>query len=642
MEFMSHLEDGSLGISSDDDLRGASKAQNALQVMLTMTNQHDTSTLKISERLHLVHLILLYHWEHNNTTIASTSLDIVSQTLRNDLFPLVCSVDPNVNQQQHANHSTVRRNSYKSKDAEDLTQTCFSPLDQLAHQLFSFLQYNDAKLPWLYTSSNIHRQVCDLITVFIDYDERYLIKFGNYSLLNDNISVVQVLALHRKDVEDLLARVQATDTEIKQMDEAEPNPVDINKLRDEWKQSLLYHIGAVADLGRIICKLTNSFDNQLLLHTQGICQELYSILNLFPTVIHWLESNYHSDSVESKKDRVGLSSFVEVITAVFAVAQNGRNKNMMGELGVNLILLEALDKYHDERDLVVVACQCLRHIANDKIATERVKLGAAGACQILTRILKEHQHDLPITKEVSATIWVVADYWKNKIEFSDAGAYQTLFVLLTLHKDQSEVLEPALGALSAIAVNKDDQYFLKECGVCDLVVELMQRHLKVDLQPNRRVISTGLVQQACALIWSLALHEDNQLNFHDIHTLELLWKVLQLYNKDVLVLEQVLGAMEALNRNCDASLIAQHWKFAFQGDRKDVLVELLMLNATYAEIIERLCTLIRQLSAVEEFKNIFTHSTFIFDVLSDCMEFHGANAKLMKKLEELRMNFIIY
>jgi hypothetical protein len=248
---------------------------------------------------------------------------------------------------------------------------------------------------------------------------------------------------------------------------------------------------------------------------------------------------------------------------------------------------------------------------------------------LLPRLLKQHKDDVAITRELCSTMAVIADYWRNKIEFSEAGVYDTLLVVLLLHKSQPAVLAAALRALNAIAVNKEDQLYLKECGVCDLVVELLKMYI------SRQDVS----REACASIWSLSLNPDNHVNFLEIGTCELLWSVLQQHNKNVFVLEQLCGAMESLTRQ---STDLEKWRFAFAGDNKQVLPEMLMLNATFPEVIDKLCLLIRRFIVFDEFRSILTTETYIFDVLSDCLEFHADNAKLCKNLEELRNKFVVY
>ncbi len=620
MEFMNRLEDGQLGIMSDEDFRDEAKVIRALN--LTMSQ----SVLSLPDKFHFAHIVLLYHWGKSHDTVVRMALNLVSDAMRSYLLPM--------RYQQSSKTSRHIASHYLKLEDKVLVNTCLPTLDQLAHQLFSCIQFNDCHQPWLYTASDIHQQICDLMKIFIDYDERYLIKFGECSVMNNNTNIVNVLTLHRKALEKLLLGTTESAGAVTVESEALSEEHKIPSGFQQVVELVIFHINAIAGLGSVICKLCQSFDNQLFLNSNGICQELYTIVDTFMAVSKKVigEMSDCNDLVHNTT-KICLK---DVLDAVFAISQNGKNKIFIGELGISLLLLAVIEHNHNDKKLLLVACQCMRFIANEKIATEKVKIGAAGGCAILTNVLKQHKDDLEISMEISALIWDIADYWKNKIDFSEVGAYETLFVLLKLYKERSEVLEPVLGALSAIAVNKDDQYFLKECGVCDLVVEILQRNMQCD------TVSCGVIQQSCGLIWSLSLHEDNHYNFHEIHTLELLWEAIQLFNKNIPVLEQALGAMTALNRNNDVLSLSIHWKFAFVGDQKDVLVELLMLNATYGDILEKICFIIKQLALVEDFKHIFANRTFIFDVLSDCMEFHITNGRLLKILEDLRSQFIVY
>lgn len=102
------------------------------------------------------------------------------------------------------------------------------------------------------------------------------------------------------------------------------------------------------------------------------------------------------------------------------------------------------------------------------------RLGAVGACEVVTEALSRHKFNLPVLTTAVTLLWQLAGSDDNKRRLREAGACDQLVSLMGALSGEKRVMLVACLAVDALARDRENQRKLDEFGGCERVVGAMR------------------------------------------------------------------------------------------------------------------------------------------------------------------------
>eukprot|EP00953_Heterococcus_sp_UTEX-ZZ885_P036668 18872-Heterococcus_DN1.PRE.1 len=213
-------------------------------------------------------------------------------------------------------------------------------------------------------------------------------------------------------------------------------------------------------------------------------------------------------------------------------------KTTMGNDGACDIPLKVITRYINNADTLIVqfACKIVRHLTHDN-DSNRVRMGDAGACELLAGVLKVYTGSETITEAACYAIGNLAVSDDNSAKLGDAGACELVVGVLKANASSETITAAACGAIHNLVLNDGNKVKLGDAGACEAIVHALRPHIR----------SEAVALPWCRAIYNLVHHNSangDKLNVAEVRTL--IKSVIKYHAGKQLILQAAQRALTAI------------------------------------------------------------------------------------------------